>query len=697
MNVQGDVTLDSSSTFAVALDGPTPGNGYDQLNTSGTVNLNGSTLDPSLGFSPSTQSFAIIRSTAPIVGTFHGLSQGSTLLIDGSLFTISYDAGDGDEVALTLVGPVQPPQILSAASTTFTAGTAGTFTAAAIGAPVPSWSESGSLPSGVTFVDNHDGSATLAGTPAAGTAGAYHLILTAANGQAPDATEDFTLTVNPSVTPVQPPQILSAASTTFTAGTAGTFTAEAIGGPVPSLSESGALPSGVTFVDNHDGSATLAGMPAPGTGGAYHLVLTAANGQPPDATEDFTLTVDQAPSITSAATSTFVVGAAGSFAMTTSGFPTATLSESGALPSGVTFVDNHDGSATLAGMPAPGTGGAYHLVLTAANGQPPDATEDFTLTVDQAPSITSAATSTFVVGAAGSFAMTTSGFPTATLSESGALPPGVALVDNGNGTATLAGTPAAGTAGTYHLVVTAANGVGQGASQAFTLTVNPATSSTSPPTITSSGGTNFPAGTSGSFLVVATGSPTPTIGESGALPPGVTFVDNGNGTATLAGTPAASAAGAYHLTITADNGIGPAVTESFTLDVVIATPPEVVRLQQLGLHGRPLQIVLSFDEPMGPSSAEMTSNYVLRPVVRGRPVNRTRREIRVTSAVYDPADQTVTLRTAKRLVRHRVYQITVDGTAPTGLTNVSGVLLDGQGNGQPGSDFVSTFSARASK
>ena len=55
--------------------------------------------------------------------------------------------------------------------------------------------------------------------------------------------------------------------------------------------------------------------------------------------------------------------------------------------------------------------------------------------------------------------MTTTGFPTATLSETGALPTGVTFVDNGNGTATLAGTPAAGTGGTYPLTITAANGV----------------------------------------------------------------------------------------------------------------------------------------------------------------------------------------------------------------------------------------------
>ena len=70
--------------------------------------------------------------------------------------------------------------------------------------------------------------------------------------------------------------------------------------------------------------------------------------------------------------------------MTTGGYPVAALSETGALPSGVTFVDNGNGTATLSGTPAAGTGGIYPITITATNGVTPDATQTFTLTVDQA-------------------------------------------------------------------------------------------------------------------------------------------------------------------------------------------------------------------------------------------------------------------------------------------------------------------------
>ena len=78
------------------------------------------------------------------------------------------------------------------------------------------------------------------------------------------------------------------------------------------------------------------------------------------------------------------------FTVTTTGFPTAALNETGALPTGVTFVDNFDGTATLSGNPAAGSGGTYVLTISAANQVVPDASQIFTLTVDQAPAITSA-------------------------------------------------------------------------------------------------------------------------------------------------------------------------------------------------------------------------------------------------------------------------------------------------------------------
>ena len=146
------------------------------------------------------------------------------------------------------------------------------------------------------------------------------------------------------------------------------------------------------LLDNGDGTATLSGTPAAGTGGSYPITITANNGINPNATQSFTLTVDQAPAITSGASTTFTEGSTGTFTVTSTGFPPAALSEVGSLPSGVSFVDNGNGTATLSGTPAAGSDGVYSLSITASNGVSPDATQTFTLTVQSAPAITSAAT-----------------------------------------------------------------------------------------------------------------------------------------------------------------------------------------------------------------------------------------------------------------------------------------------------------------
>lgn len=275
------------------------------------------------------------------------------------------------------------------------------------------------------------------------------------------------------------PAFTSAASTTFPVSTAGTFTITTTGSPVPALKEVGTLPTGVTFVDNADGTATLAGTPAAGTAGLYVLKLHARNGTSPAAKQVFDLTVAQAPAITTKDHVTFSAGVSKSFTVSTSGFPLPTLKANGTLPSGVTFVDNHNGTATISGA-ASGPAAVYTLKINAKNGTAPNAKQSFTLTVTQtgtAPAFTSSQSSvdwlTNVDYATGAeeppVIFTTSGSPTAVLTETGALPSGVTFVDNHNGTATLSGTPAS--SGVFTLTISAANGISPAAEKTFTLTV----------------------------------------------------------------------------------------------------------------------------------------------------------------------------------------------------------------------------------
>ena len=450
------------------------------------------------------------------------------------------------------------PAITSAASTTFTAGAAGSFTVTATGTPTPTLTESGALPTGITFTAGTNGTATLAGTPAATTGGTYPISLLATNASG-KTTQAFVITVN------RIPTITSPAALTETAGTAFTFTVASAAAPTAALTESGALPSGVTFTDNGNGTASIAGSAAVGTS---TLTLKASN-TAGSATQTFTLKVNAAgtsganvPVFTSAASTTIAVNANFDFTVTTkassqSATFTTNLSESGTLPPGVDFSNNGDGTADITG-PATG-GGVFPITITAKNSGG-STTQSFVLTVNGPPAITTAATQSATVGSTFGFTVKTSGYPLPALTETGALPAGLTFKDNGNGTATMSGTPDAGTGGAYPITISAKNASGT-VTQAFTLTV------LQPPSVTSASSATAVHGTAFSFKFVATGYPVPTITHTGTVA-GLSWSNTGSGTFTLSGTP--TTAGKYTLTVTATNSSG-TTTQTFTLTV---TEPE---------------------------------------------------------------------------------------------------------------------------
>ena len=409
------------------------------------------------------------------------------------------------------------------------------------------------------------------------------------------------------------PTLTSASSASSIVGAPFSFLITTTGEPSPTLTESGALPVGVTFTDNGNGTATIAGTPQRGTGASYPLTITASNATG-SATQAFTLTNAEAPTVTSANTASFNVGVAGSYQVTTTGYPAPSITESGALPSGLTFTDKGDGTGTIAGTPAAGTAGSYPVTLSATNSSGSRSTLSLTLTVSatSAPVITSANTAFFTLNSAGAVAITTTGSPAPTITETGALPAGLSLVDNGNGTALLSGTPTA--TGTTAITINAENSAGT-ATQAFSIIVGQAPSFTSPDT------TTMTAGQSGSFTVTTNGYPTPSLGESGSLPPGVAFTDVGDGTATISGTPSVGDSGTYPLSLTATNGTG-STNQAFSIQV--ATTGTVSGSVTAAGTGNPLaNICVYLYQPGNSASATYASctltdgSYVIGGVVAG--------------------------------------------------------------------------------
>jgi hypothetical protein len=173
------------------------------------------------------------------------------------------------------------------------------------------------------------------------------------------------------------------------------FTVTATGTPTPTLAELGQLPAGITFTDNGNGTATLGGevtdpaIAPPPPLNSYFLLLEASNGVGTlPYFQLFEINVGSAPSAPSFASADSVKEAAGvpfSFIVSTYGYPAPVLTEKGHLPKGITFTDNGDGTATIAGdgtdhQDCGHNGKSYRLDITATSSAG-TVTQEFTLRI----------------------------------------------------------------------------------------------------------------------------------------------------------------------------------------------------------------------------------------------------------------------------------------------------------------------------
>jgi hypothetical protein len=120
----------------------------------------------------------------------------------------------------------------------------------------------------------------------------------------------------------------------------------------------------------------------------------------------------------------------------------------------------------------------FSVAALDAAGTSPQSAKSNAVIINGPPTFTSPSSATSTAGYPFSFTVTTGGYPAPTLTESGALPPGVAFTSSTNGTATLSGAAGSGS-GSFAITLTAGNSFGT-ATQGFTLTVNPGPSNLLP-------------------------------------------------------------------------------------------------------------------------------------------------------------------------------------------------------------------------
>jgi hypothetical protein len=170
----------------------------------------------------------------------------------------------------TYTGRTGSPEITTPNSDTVTTLKHFSFALAAKGSGVITWTEHGVLPKGVTFKSLSGGRASLSGTPAAGTGGAYDPRFTATNHDG-SLGQSFTLDVN------QKPSFAAASTWTITEGTPAFDVVTAEGFPTPSVYLAGALPRGLTAVSEPNGTVLISGTALGGTAKTYKVTIHGSN------------------------------------------------------------------------------------------------------------------------------------------------------------------------------------------------------------------------------------------------------------------------------------------------------------------------------------------------------------------------------------------------------------------------------------
>lgn len=124
------------------------------------------------------------------------------------------------------------------------------------------------------------------------------------------------------------------------------------------------------------------------------------------------------------------------------------------------------------------------------------------------------------------------------------------------------------------------------------------------------------------------------------------------------------------------------------------TPPvTVVGIQEVKNRKHQVtEIVVDLSGPVNAARADSLANYQLKSAGRnGSFTARNSPVVRLRSAAFDAATNTVTLAARKPFALAKPVQLTIDGTSPSGLQDTTGQLIDGDGNGTAGGNAVAVI------
>lgn len=302
----------------------------------------------------------------------------------------------------------------------------------------------------------------------------------------------------------------------------------------------------------------------PSAGGSYNVTVVADNGVDPDATQSFSVTVSgDSPVITSAALTSGNVGEAYSYDVNATGSGTITYSLT-TFPAGMTI-----NSSTGLISWNPSVGGSFNVTVQAENGFNPAATQSYVLNITGSnPTIVSTPVTTGTMEELYTYDVNATGTQLGMTYSLETAPAGMNINAS---TGVITWTPAS--SGDFSVSVKADNGIDPDAIQNFTITV-----ANINPDITSTAVTSAFVGSTYTYDVNAAGKQSTMAYSLSVKPTGMTINST---TGVISWTP--SAAGNFNVRVKADNGIEPADSQSFIINVIEASlcPDGIISLHKL--------------------------------------------------------------------------------------------------------------------